>query len=299
VLRSASERSDTDRIPVRAARAAAAARFRNAIVDSADGIVVQDSAGKVLLVSHSAEQLLGRTAAEITGSSLGLDISGGLPVRVHVVYERDGTTEFPRDGGEPRHFDVSQLKITELEVWPFPHEWAGTPVTVCAIRDVSQQSWDEYRQRQIASFDTPLHIAGGLKEACTDLALRLGRVVRYNRIELAIWRPDVRRHQVVFELGLTVHGRAIGSLVDRGTSPVQFGTWMERDTAGSPATGFVAIGHARHGEYGDREADALRRCAAAMGSVVSSVKADPIFGQYDAEQDRRGVTGRYPLSEAA
>ncbi|MDA0676989.1 MAG: response regulator, partial [Chloroflexi bacterium] len=186
---------------------AANARVRNAIIDNADGIVVLDEAGTVSLVSAGAESLLGRTAAELQGSALGVELRLGQPIRVQLVREQPGQTEVYDDRGMARQFDVCKLNINEVEFWAFAHQWSGKPVTVCAIRDVTNQVSEENRQRSIATFEQQVRLSAGLDEVGSDLAVRMSALLRFNRFETAVWRPELNRLQIVFELGMSAAGR--------------------------------------------------------------------------------------------
>ena len=177
-MRTAHRVSEKERMMFPAAfKAAADARFRNAIIDNADGIVVIDETGMVKLASVGAESLLGRTAAELQGSELGIELRLGQPIRVQVVRERPGRTEVEDDHGIVRQFDVCKLNISEIEFWAFSHRWSGKPVIVCAMRYVTNQAHEEHRQRAILKIEQRLHLSKGLEESCSDLAVRLGELL--------------------------------------------------------------------------------------------------------------------------
>lgn len=301
-VRSASSARTADRATAaKTSKAAAAARFRNAIIDSADGIVVIDAGGKVLLVSAGAESLLGRTAADLTGSPFGIDLVSGQPVRAQVLREQEGHADTHNGSGTVRQFDVCQLRISELEFWPFSHHWSGRPVTVCAMRDVSNQSSEEHRQRSIARIDEPLQVTAGIDAVCADIAVRLGALVRFNRFEAAVWRPDLQRLQVVAELGMEAEGREVSALVKRGSAPAEFGSWStEWSAEGLSPRVAVSIGHASAGAYSPRDEAVLARCASAVASALAQSRSTPVLQTTGAPAGLGpGLDGTGSLPEAA
>ena len=262
----------------RAVEAAAKARLRNAIIDTADGIVVVDAVGNIVLVNSGAEQVLGRMTGELIGTELGLDLHPGQPVRAQIVYERDSLIEVDVEGSNVRQFDVSKLNITDLEFWPFAHTWAGKPVTICALRDVSHQVTDEHRQRDVLKLERPLHITAGIDEVGADLAVRLGSLVRFNRFEAAIWRPELKRLQVIFELGAEAEGRESSKLIERSARPSEFGSWLsERSSETDDPCVYVSVGHVKSGQYGRRDENILARCAAALASAMARRRITPLM----------------------
>lgn len=283
-------------------KAVADARFRNAIVDKADGIVVIDQAGDVLLVSAGAESLLGRTAAEMTGSPLGISLTVGEPVRAQMVREESGHASAHEASGPVREFDVCKLRISEIEVWPFAHHWANKPVTVCAIRDVTNQSAEESRQRSILRIEEPLEVSSGIQAVCDDIAVRLGGLVRFNRFEAALWRPDLQRVEVIAELGMQAEGREVSSLVATDEAPGEFGSWL---TAWSPG-GYeirvaVSAGCVEPGAHSERDSTILARCADVIASALASMRSSPVFvaGTSGAGNLPAAISGDTPLQEAA
>jgi PAS domain S-box-containing protein len=277
-MRTACAQTEESRKSAEAARAAAKARLKNAIIDTSDGVVVIDHAGRIILVNSGAEQVLGRATGELIGTELGLDLRPGMPVRAQVVYERDGLARAEADDSNVRQFDVSVLSITDLEFWPFAHTWAGRPVTICALRDVSRQMAEEQRQRDVTKLERPLHIAAGIEEIGTDLAVRLGSLVRFNRFEAALWRPELDRLQVIFELGVESHGREASSLVSRSATPAEFGSWLsERSSEHDDPCVYVSVGHVKNGVYRHRDENILARSASALSAALTRRKASPLM----------------------
>ncbi len=260
--------------------AVAEARFRNAIIDSADGIVVVGESGDIVLVSAGAESLLGRSAAELTGSPLGLDLQPGKPVRAQMVREEQGHAEVHGTPDTVRQFDVCKLRINEVEFWPFSHQWANKPVTVCAMRDVSNQSFEESRQRNIVRMDEPLQVSAGIDAVCVDIAVRLGSLVRFNRFEASLWRPDLRRLQVVAELGVAAKGREVSALIEKSSTPPEFESWSTQWSSEDfdPRVA-VSVGCIESDSLGDRNGVILARCASMIASALADMRNSPVLAR--------------------
>lgn len=271
------------------ARAAAEARFRNAIVDSADGIVVINGAGEVLLVSAGAESLLGRTAADLTGSPLGIELVPGTPVRAQMLREQSGHAEAHGRDLPVRQFDVCKLQISEVEFWPFSHHWSGKPVTVCAMRDVTNQTAEEHRQRNVLKIEQPLEVTAGIEAVCTDLAVRLGALVKFNRFEVSMWLPEAGRLLVTFELGTPASGREVSSVVQRNSVPQGFGSWITEWSSEdlSPRVA-VSVGCVAPGAHSGRDAAVLARCASMVAAALGKSRSAPVFSVSTAAP---GLTG--------
>lgn len=270
--------ADQERVTPEAVKAAVEARFRNAIVDGADGVVVIDAAGSVLLVSAGAESLLGRSAADLTGTPFGIELRPGTPVRAQMIREQTGHAEEHGAEGTVRQFDVCQLRLSEVEFWPFAHHWSGKPVTVCAMSDVTNQSAEEHRQRSVLKIEQPLEVSAGIDTICTDLALRLGSLVKFNRFEASLWVPEISMLQVIFELGVPTNGREVSSVVKRVAVPQEFESWItewsSEDLAPRVA---VSVGCVTPGAYGNRDDAVLARCASMVAAALGRSKSAPVF----------------------
>ncbi len=273
-----------------ASTAVSEARFRNAIIDSADGIVVIGASGEILLVSAGAESLLGRPAADLTGSPLGIDLHVGQPVRAQVLREQPGHADSHADSGPVRQFDVCQLQINEVEFWPFSHQWSGNPVTVCAMRDVTNQSAEENRQHSVARIEQPLQVSAGIEAVCADIAVRLGALVRFNRFEAAVWRPDLERLQIMAELGMNANGRTVSVLIPRGSVPDEFGSWTtEWSSENRSPRVAVSVGYVEPDAHSSRDEAVVARCASMIASELNNMKKLPVLTP--ASQELPGSVG--------
>ncbi len=256
----------------------AEARFRNAIIDSADGIVVIGESGDIVLVSAGAESLLGRSAAELTGSPLGIELTPGQPVRAQMLREESGHAQTHPLVEPVRQFDVCMLQVNEVEFWPFSHYWANKPVTVCAMRDINNQSSEENRQRNIVRIDEPLQISSGIEAVCADIAVRIGVLVKFNRFEAALWRPELSRLQIMAELGVQAKGRGVSSLVQRGSTPDEFESWTTEWSSEEYETRVsVSVGCIETDDKSDRNGVVLARCATMIAAALAKMRSQPVL----------------------
>lgn len=262
------------------------ARFRNAIIDSADGILVIGESGDIVLVSAGAEGLLGRSAAELTGSPLGIDLKPGTPVRAQMLREEPGHAQVRHIDSPVRQFDVCKLQINEVEFWPFSHYWANKPVTVCAMRDVNNQMVEESRQKNIVRIEEPLQISAGIEAVCADIAVRLGALVKFNRFEASLWRPDLNRLQIIAELGIETEGREVSTLNEKGSAPVEFSTWTtEWSSEEYEPRVAVSVGCIEPDANSGRNAIVLARCASMIASALGKMKNSPVLSVAQPDED--------------
>lgn len=275
----------TGRQSVDVTTAVSEARFRNAIIDSADGIVVIGESGDIVLVSSGAESLLGRSAADLTGSPLGIDLQPGTPVRAQMLREEQAHEMVHVPDGPLRQFDVCKLQVSEVEFWPFSHRWANKPVTVCAMRDINNQSAEETRQRNIVRIDEPLQVSAGIDAVCADIAVRLGALVKFNRFEAGLWRPDLNRLQVMAELGIEAEGREVSTLQERGSSPAEFASWSTEWSAEEYGTRVaVSVGSIEPDVNSNRNAVVLARCASMIASALTGMKRKPVLAPAESDE---------------
>lgn len=249
------------------------ARFKNAIIDSADGIVVVDKAGSIQLVSSGAELLLGRPAAEVIGSPLGIDLNPGEPVRAQVVREEQKSLQ---EAGQPVHvrdFDSSSLHVSDIEFWPFSHQWSGQLMTVCAMRDVTNQLEEELKQRNVVDIEKPLRVSAGIADICAEYAARLSAFVKFNRIEVSLRRPELKRLQIITATGALSEGRDTSALVEETLYPPEFGAWLTgRSDENYALEVVVSIGSIEKIQYTGRDQAAISRCATMIARHLQDSK---------------------------
>jgi len=95
------------------------ADFLAVIEDSADGILVIDQAGKVLLSNPEAERILRREKNELIGSHFGIPLTGGERVESDMITP-DGV-------------------LIPVELWASETRWAGQPAIRVSLRDLSEK----------------------------------------------------------------------------------------------------------------------------------------------------------------
>ena len=96
------------------AREAGQQSLRAVLQSSFDAMVVVDRDGLVLFANPTAEQLLGRSAAELVGAQFGLPHTRGGAIEIEV-------------GSAPR---VAEMRVVEIE-------WEGRPALLALLRDVA------------------------------------------------------------------------------------------------------------------------------------------------------------------
>lgn len=105
------------------------ARFRSIIERNADGILIVDREGHTRYVNPAAEQLFGRSAADLLGDEFGLAVVPGETTEVDIV-RRDGSAEI-----------VAELRASATS-------WEGEPAQLITLRDITdRRQADERAQR--------------------------------------------------------------------------------------------------------------------------------------------------------
>lgn len=206
---------------------AAEARFRNAVIDSSDGIVVIYSDGKIEMISGGAEKLFDRPSADLVGSEIGLELLPDKPFRTQLV-RRVHACEWPlKSTGSLQRLDQRGLDIRDVEFWPFDHRISGRPVTVCAVRDITGHPADQSaNERNVEWLETGLQVAPGIESKCVELLSSLVSLVEIDRFEASIWRPELRRLQIMSALGAPSSGRDRSSLIEQDSAPAGFRSWV-------------------------------------------------------------------------
>jgi signal transduction histidine kinase/PAS domain-containing protein len=109
--------------------AASDARFHNIIERAADGILIVDAGHEIRFANPAAEQLLGRSAAELVGTPFGYACVTGETTEIDIVR---------RGGGEI----VAELRISETE-------WEGEEAQLVVMRDVTDRRRAEERAERL------------------------------------------------------------------------------------------------------------------------------------------------------
>jgi signal transduction histidine kinase len=116
---------------LRAELQASEARFQSIIERNADGIIIVDAEGRVRFLNPAAEELFGRTAAELLGQDFGIATLPGETTEIDVVGR--GSTE-----GR-----IAELRVTATT-------WEGGPAQLIALRDITDRRRSEERARRLA-----------------------------------------------------------------------------------------------------------------------------------------------------
>ena len=118
-----------ERRRLRTQLAASDARFHNIIERAADGILIVDADHEIRFVNPAAEQLLGRSAADLVGTSFGYACVTGETTEVDLV--RRGAEEI-----------VAELRVSETE-------WEGERAQLVVVRDVTDRKRAEERAQRL------------------------------------------------------------------------------------------------------------------------------------------------------
>ena len=211
----------------------------------ADAIVVVDTAGIVRYGNPAAQELFGRSRAELVGVELGFPVAPGEPSDIDLLLP---------DGGSR----VVEMRVTETT-------WEAEPVYVAALRDIGAR-WHVERELKAAvehrdtvlavaahEMRTPLAVILGMAEILRDGWAGLSEDRRLHLVDL-IDKQAHHLRQLVRKL-LTLSRIEAGVL---GAEPVAFDTSelvlsrlpeladRSRDVRVSCAPGLVAYADADH-----------------------------------------------------
>ncbi|HXG17771.1 MAG TPA: ATP-binding protein [Methylomirabilota bacterium] len=100
------------------------AQQRLLVMQNADGVLVVDERGEVLLTNPAAEAILGRSSEELLGSTFGFPLVVGKPAELDI----------PHRSEEGR---VAETRIVEMRVARI--QWRGKSVFLASLRDVTER----------------------------------------------------------------------------------------------------------------------------------------------------------------
>ncbi|MGH7505572.1 MAG: ATP-binding protein [Longimicrobiales bacterium] len=103
--------------------------FATIVRTAGDAIVIVDGDGCVRLVNPAAEQLFGRSAAELVGQPFGFPLAVGDTTEIDVMTRG-------------REHAVAELRVTRSE-------WHGEPAYLAALRDITERRRSEERERRL------------------------------------------------------------------------------------------------------------------------------------------------------
>ncbi|GEM_PF-2201064 len=266
-LRAAAVRQET----VRALRKqvlelkASEARFRNLIVQSADGLVVLDKQAVVKFVNRAAAEIFGRPAADLIGGKLELPLTLGGTYEIDIVQEPYAGGAAPQDlqtaNVAGRLYKVRSFRFVSLEVRVFETEWAGEQVYVATLREVTSRRRAEQDRLALASMGRTVSQDLDLQSVCERVADEVAKLVKYDRLEISLASPRAPEPRVRYVRGTGAH-----TVDEDRPSPAKprhvLAAWIEVSfgTVAQP-DGALGIGSLRAGAFTEYERDLLDRIA--------------------------------------
>lgn len=135
-------------------------RFRNIIEKNADGILIVDRQGMIRFANPAAEEILGRTDAELQDAPFGFPVVAGQTTELDII-----------DHGQIRA--IVEMRVMETE-------WSGESAYVASLRDITERKKIEdalklaKEQAEIANRAKGLFLANMSHELRTPLNAILG-----------------------------------------------------------------------------------------------------------------------------
>ena len=275
---------------------ASEARFRNMIVQNADGIVIVDRDGAVRYVNPAAEKLFGRSAEELVGERFelpGSSDTGEIEIlrgEESVSSSRFGKMRAAMPGGA---FKVSTVQFVAVEVRVAETEWQGEAMYLASLRDITARRRAEKERLELAEISSAVNQDLDLVGVCERLADHLIRLVMYDRLEVGLVRPDAGRPQVIYACGAEVEGAGPGALraalegggvsvlgaaaVPREAEAAGFQSWLQVPLGASARpSGYLAIGNLRPGMYDEHDLSLLERVAAQVFPAIQNARAHAV-----------------------
>jgi len=271
---------------------ASEARFRNMIVQNADGIVIVDRRGTVRYVNPAAESMFGRPSEELIGGRFDLPTSSGS-AEIDIV--RGGEDEVPSGGfgsldAAPRGvFQVSTVQFVAVELRVAETEWQGEMMYLASLRDITARKRAEQESEDLASISSAVNKDLDLAGVYERLADQLIRLVMYDRMEVALVRPGVDRPQIVFSCGAEVPGVEVGTLrpplepggasglgaaaLPEEAAEAGFQSWVQAPLGASARpSGYLALGNMRPAMYDEHDLDLVERVAGQVFPAIQNAR---------------------------
>jgi PAS domain S-box-containing protein len=256
---------------------AAEARFRNLIVQSADGLLILDRSGEVKFVNTAAERLFGRPASELLGRRLEIPLDTSGAREIDLGQEADATSDGENVdlcalGAGARVFRVRSVRFVSVELQVFETEWAGEPVYVAALHEVTSRRRAEQERLALASISQVLSRDLDLAAVYDRTGDEIAKLIRYDRLEISLTSGGPEDARIVFMRGVDVDGVSVGSRRPAAVRP-EFGSWAEAPLGASarPA-GYLAVGSRRPGAFREHEVELLERIAAQVFPAVQNAR---------------------------
>ena len=100
------------------------ARLRLVVTQNADGIVIVDERGKILLTNPAAEAILNRSDEELRGATFGFPLVAGKPAELDIPY---------------RHEELQVMETRVVEMRVVNTQWNRENVFLASLRDVTKR----------------------------------------------------------------------------------------------------------------------------------------------------------------
>ena len=253
------------------------ARFRNLIVQSADGLVVMDRIGTVKFLNRSAEELFGRSAAEMTGRRLDIPLDTGGLHEIDVAQEAEAVSngspvDLRSSTSRPQTYRVRSMRFVVAEVRVFEAEWAGEPVYVATLREVTSRKRAEQERLALAGISRAVNQDLDLAAVYERIGDEVAKLLRYERFEISLSRelPDDAR--IVHVRGVELEGMGAGARRPDGGRE-GFGSWMEVPLgASAKPAGYLGAGVRRAGVFTERDSDLFERIASQVYPAINNAR---------------------------
>jgi PAS domain S-box-containing protein len=100
------------------------AQQRLLVTQNADGVLVVDERGKILLMNPAAEAILGRSSEELLGAAFGFPLVAGKPAELDISRRHEESR-----GMETR---IVEMRVARIQ-------WNGESVFLASLRDVTER----------------------------------------------------------------------------------------------------------------------------------------------------------------
>jgi len=275
---------------------ASEARFRNMIVQNADGIVIVDRDEVVRYVNPAAEALFGRSSEDLVGGRFDLPTSSDT-AEIEILRGEQAVSSsafgklratMPEEG-----YRVSTVQFVAVEVRIAETEWQGETMYLASLRDITSRRRAEKERLELAEISSAVNEDLDLHGVCERLADHLIRLVMYDRLEVALVRPDVSQPQLIYASGAEVEGLELGGLrpgLEGGTVSVLgeaavppeareagFRSWVQVPLGAlARPSGYIALGNIRAGMYDEHDLSLLERVAAQVFPAIQNARSHAV-----------------------
>ncbi|MBC8179071.1 MAG: PAS domain S-box protein [Desulfobacteraceae bacterium] len=198
-------------------------RFRVLIEQNADGILVMDKRGIILLVNRAVEALFGRGPEDLIGTHCGLPIVKGRE-----------SSEIDIVGGDGKE-KVAAVRVEEIE-------WKGEPAYLASLRDVTARKQMEDELRRTVE---------KLEEANQKILEQQESVMEEERLKVLLQMAGATAHELNQPLMVLLGNIELMRM--KKNTPERFERYMDTiEEAGKHMSRIVKkIQHIRHAETKD------------------------------------------------